>query len=125
MQNKEILDKFGEFFISKIRDNPYEYFLGLLDGKWKNYDSIKITNDLSKFNPEQIEIIKKILLSSLDVALHDFLFGINEENTFDIVAKEENKSASLKEMSDGLWGEPFGADGWIKRYSKYVIESQT
>ena len=33
--NKQVLDKFGEFLVTHLRDNGIEYAQGLLEKHWK------------------------------------------------------------------------------------------
>ena len=60
--------------------------------------------------------------ASIDAAIHDFLFAIEEqadfENDIQIIVNEDN----IVEMSDGLQGELFTQDGWLEKYSKFKGE---
>lgn len=119
MNIKEILNDFGKSLISKVRDGAYEDLLITIDGGFKSESTKKLSKDLSLFSPEQLEIVKKIVLSSIDDTLHHFLWKIEQSDKFDIVAKEQNETFSLKEESDGLCGELYTQEGWIEQFSKY------
>ena len=121
MDTKEIeaLDSFGKIFTAKSRDDAYEYLLKVIDGRLKSKEDIELSEEINHLNSNQIEILKKTVLSVLDVSLHHFLWMIEQSDGFDLVAIIEGKSLSLKEISDGLCGEPHGENGWFAKYSKY------
>jgi hypothetical protein len=58
-------------------------------------------------------------VSSVDKAIHDFLFKLQEvadfEDDIQVLVDGENGAG----LSDGIHGELFGEDGWQARYSKF------
>ncbi|MGL4824960.1 MAG: hypothetical protein ACRC4G_02025 [Alphaproteobacteria bacterium] len=112
-QNQKILDRYGELLMKMVRDEVIER---MHDEIGKNsYQNFK---DLSSNYKENI---KKFAIETVDLTLHYFVWMIEQKyDEFDIVYYDKNKKpASLLDISDGLYTEPCGEDGWIERFSKY------
>ncbi len=119
INKKEVLNEFGKILIHEVRDTVYRHFLKVIEGEMKSPSSIKIQKNLSDISPEQLELVKDTIRSTLDSSLHYFLWMIEQEDNFDLVAIKDNNSVSLREISDGLSGELHGENGWVAKYSKY------
>lgn len=117
--SKQSLDIFGEFLVKNLRDKGIENAEILLDNKSKAPSNLKIQAELSKFDESQKQLIKEIVIKSIDVAIHDFLFSLHEladfENNIQISVNGEN----IVEFSDGIHGESYSEDGWNTKFSKY------
>lgn len=116
------LDKFGEFIVVNLRDKAIETAEMLLENGSKSPQTKILQDELSTFNAAQKAIVANVVKTSIDAAIHDFLFAIEEqadfENDIQIIVNEEN----IVEMSDGLQGELFTQDGWLEKYSKFKGE---
>ncbi len=117
--SKQSLDIFGEFLVKNLRDNGIENAETLLNNKSKAPSNLKIQTEISKFNESQKELIKEIVIKSIDTAIHNFLFSLQEladfENNIQISVNGEN----IVELSDGIHGESYSEDGWNAKFSKY------
>ena len=116
------LDKFGEFIVVNLRDKAIENAEMLLENRSKSPQTKILQDELSTFNAAQKAIVANTVKASIDAAIHDFLFAIEEqadfENDIQIIVNEDN----IVEMSDGLQGELFTQDGWFEKYSKFKGE---
>jgi hypothetical protein len=120
MEATEYANKFGKLLIEYGRDNTFRDFLKLTEGKFKDAENIKLSNELKDFTPEQLETVKKLILLHIDDTIHNFLWMIEQNNEdFDIVVKKDGEWSTMDKESDGLYGESYGEDGWIAKYSKY------
>ena len=112
------LDKFGEFIVVNLRDKAIETAEMLLENGSKSPQTKILQDELLTFNAAQKAIVANAVKASIDAAIHDFLFAIEEqadfENDIQIIVNEDN----IVEMSDGLQGELFTQDGWLEKYSK-------
>ena len=116
------LDKFGEFIVVNLRDKAIENAEMLLENRSKSPQTKILQDELLTFNAAQKAIVANAVKASIDAAIHDFLFAIEEqadfENDIQIIVNEDN----IVEMSDGLQGELFTQDGWLEKYSKFKGE---
>ena len=116
------LDKFGEFIVVNLRDKAIENAEMLLENGSKSPQTKILQDELLTFNAAQKAIVANTVKASIDAAIHDFLFAIEEqadfENDIQIIVNEDN----IVEMSDGLQGELFTQDGWLEKYSKFKGE---
>ncbi|MDQ6423622.1 hypothetical protein RB620_29865 [Paenibacillus sp. LHD-117] len=117
MSDENALDKFGKLVMKDLRDSSISYFDKLIEGKWKAPSLQNLQNDLKIFNEDQINIIRRALVSSLDTGIHDFLFRLQNEEEDGVII--EVNGQNLAELSDGLNGELFTEDGWYHRFSEY------
>lgn len=119
MKVKNKLDKFGKFLVENLRDKGINYAELLLKGHWKAPSLLNIQRELNGLSDTQKEAVKKVIISTLDTAIHDFLFALQERTGFDneiqIIVDGEN----VIELSDGIHGEAYSDEGWYAKYSKY------
>lgn len=117
MSHEIALDIIGTIIMEDLRDKSINYLEKLIEGKWKSPSTQQLQIDLKQFNEDQLKIIKRALIASIDTGIHDFLFKIQEqdEEGFRITVNGQN----IAEISDGLHGELFTEDGWYHRFSKY------
>lgn len=120
MNEEEKLSQFGINFIETIRDNTIAKLEKIQNGKLKTKEAKFISSLLEKSNND-LEI-KKIATELIDNVLHDILFFIETNDDWAVIERsqaEEFEIQTLDEISDGLSGELYTEDGWIKKYSKY------
>ncbi|WP_163356170.1 hypothetical protein [Dysgonomonas sp. 25] len=114
------LDKFGEFLVENLRDTGVEFAELLLKNHWKTPSLQSIQGKLSEFTEEQKNIVLEVTIKSIDRAIHDFLFAVQEEadsdNEIQIIVNKKN----IAKISDGLHGEAYSEDGWYAKYSNYA-----
>ena len=113
------LDTFGKFLVENLRDKGINYAEKLLNNQWKAPALQDIQSGLSGFSVGQKEIVKKAVVATIDAAIHDFLFAIQEladdDNAIQILVDGHN----IVELSDGIHGEVYSEDGWYAKFSKY------
>ena len=118
----ETLDKFGKFIVENLFDKGLDRYTSLANGKLKTPRLQEFQNELKKFDSEQIHIIKQLTIEVLTTTTHDFLFALQERSEIeeDITVNVDNEN--IAELSDGLHGEIFLEDGWLKRFSEFADE---
>ncbi len=62
---------------------------------------------------------KTAVISTIDSAIHDFLFALQEQADFDNTIQIFVNGNNIVEMSDGIHGESFSKEGWNAKFSKY------
>lgn len=120
MEREDPLDIFGRFLMENLRDKAIYQLERLIHSKIKAPSSLSLQEELSKFTDDEINLIRKLFLDSIDSGIHDFLFAVQEVNDLEeedinIIVNGENIAA----LSDGLQGELFTEEGWILQYSEY------
>lgn len=113
------LDDFGEFIVQQMRDKGIEFYDKLEKGSWRAPSLMAIQESLNMFEEEQLVILRKCVIETLDTALHDFLFALQENHENEGTVQLLVNSEDIAGLSDGLNGELFSEDGWISKYSKY------
>ena len=128
IDKRAYLESFGKALIEGVRDHVYESVLGILEGSFKSPSLVELHENLAKISPEHIETIKRLSLETIDSTIYYFLWMIEQsdadENGLDLIQKTSEGSFSLKDYSDGLYGESYTEDGWISQYSKYPSSEQ-
>jgi hypothetical protein len=119
METKEILNGFGEHLINNVRDETIECMEMILSGKMESEEAqllYKKTNELSN---ETKNIIKEIIVNTIDRNIVRLLRLFEQSEKYIIAYDNGDKEININEISDGLSGELYGENGWIKKYSKY------
>lgn len=116
---KNPLDEFGQFIIKNMRDKGIDNYDKLEQGFWKSPSLQSIQEELKQFDEKQLAIIRKCVGSSIDTAIHDFLFALQVSTDLSQGVELIVDGVNIAELSDGLHGEPFGEDGWYAKYSAY------
>src|SRR5690242_343998 len=105
MSEENNIDKFGKFLVENLRDKGISHAEFLLNGRWKAPALQNIQYELSYLSISQKEAVKKAIISTIDSAIHDFLFALQEQADFDneiqIIVNDDN----IVELSDGIHGE--------------------
>jgi len=119
--NKKILNQFGEIMISEVRDEAIEKFEKIASGRIKSVTAKEIQAKLQLFSSDQIKIMREIIVNSIDDAVHNFLWMIEQHDELEVTLGEGEFSIkeNINKLSDGLSGEIYTEDGWIAAYSKY------
>lgn len=118
--NDRNLDLFGKLLVSEVRDESIEKFNMIKLGRIKSDAARTLTEKLSKFSVEDLEVIDEVVLSSIDNVIHNFLWMLDRnDEVLEVRVIGEMPSDSIASISDGLPGELYSEDGWITKYSKY------
>ena len=113
------LDKFGQFVVEHLRDDPLRYFDKLVAGEWKAPALKELQAKLGKLTAAQTKPVRECVESVLTNQLHDFLFAVVEANNRNQGLTITMDGENVVEASDGLHGEPFTDEGWIARFSAF------
>ena len=108
------LDEFGKVFIDSVRDNTIDNFERMFDGRMKGLTAEEVRDKLSLFDDYQKSILLWMIAKAVDQCMHNMLFMLEEHEEIRILFDKED----IIEESDGLAGELYTEDGWIKKYSK-------
>ncbi|GAB5555346.1 MAG: hypothetical protein Sapg2KO_49370 [Saprospiraceae bacterium] len=114
------LDKFGAFFIQNLLDKGLESFFALANNQLNSPSTEEIRNNYQKFTPDQQALIEKIVIKVLLSAKHDFLFALQKKYDSKNDIQFLIDGVEVAKLSDGLHGELFSEDGWIKQFSAYA-----
>ncbi|MCA9623807.1 MAG: hypothetical protein KC731_32515 [Myxococcales bacterium] len=114
----EPLDLLGRFIMKHLRDPGIHHVEHLLVAKWKAPALRDLQQELRSLSPEQRTLVRRAVVSSLDAAIHDFLFALQEASENGAVRILVDGNDPARE-SDGLHGELFSEDGWCARFSEY------
>lgn len=111
------VEKFGKFIVENLRDKGIDFAEGLLKGHWKSPELIEMQNEIANFNSLQKIVFIKAITATIDGAMHDFLFALQEINDIKILVDGQN----IVEISDGIHGEAYSDEGWFAKYSNHNL----
>ena len=109
-----IIEYFGKSLIKNVRDRSISQMEMKIKGEMIDEDSKKLYSRLEKLDIQEMELIKDIIPQIIDLTFHNMLFMIENDDEIKLMIKNKD----LKEESDGLAGELYSEDGWIKKFSK-------
>jgi hypothetical protein len=109
MLDKELLDIFGQKIICSVRDQAIFEFEAMVQGKMKSENTVKLNNELKTFDKNQIEILKKVVLTAIDSVIYNTLNMLeqNEENIKLLISQNGKNEKNILDISDSLSGELF------------------
>lgn len=113
------LDKFGEFIVKNMRDKGIDNYNKLVNGTYNAPELKELQDNLKQFNESQLSVIKQCVIDSIDTAIHDFLFAVQESTDLEEGIEILVDKTNIAKLSDGLNGELFSEEGWYAKYSKY------
>ncbi len=111
------IEKFGKFIVENLRDKGIDFAEDLLKGHWKAPELIEMQNEIANFNSSQKTVFIKAITATIDGAMHDFLFALQEINDIKILVDGQN----IVELSDGIHGEAYSDEGWFAKYSNHNL----
>lgn len=113
------LDVFGRILMKEVRDLTISSYDRMASGTMKSIMGKKIHALTTPFNEDQKEVIKSIVLTQIDAAIHNFLWLIERkgDSTFPLFLEGGVPPVDLAAASDGLTGELYSDEGWIAQYS--------
>ena len=113
------VDKFGKFIVENLRDKGMDFAAGLLNGHWKAPGLQELQNEIANLNDSQKATFMKAITQTIDGAMHDFLFALQEQADFDNDIQILVDGQNIVELSDGIHGEAYSDEGWFAKYSKH------
>ncbi|HUX80203.1 MAG TPA: hypothetical protein VMW10_10750 [Alphaproteobacteria bacterium] len=99
---RKILNNFGEKLIESARDKTIRESIKTIKGEIKDKISLQIAEKLKGIESQEMEAIENLIIDSIDGALNNFLWMIERDDIYDLVADMDSKKFSLKKLSDGL-----------------------
>jgi len=120
------LEEFGEIYIRFVRDTVLKQMISIINGESKALASKILYNNISAISSINKKHLEEVLIHTVDKCLHYTLFMLEEyQDQLKLTIKNEDaKDYSLVEISDGLCGELYTRDGWVKKYSNYSPSDQ-
>ena len=117
--NKSPLDRFGELLMTRLRDRAIEHQELIARGHYRAPGLKELQALVGAQSPDVQALILRCVTESVDSAIHDFLFTIQEHHDHDGSVDVLIGGQSVADASDGLHGEPYGDGGWQARFSRY------
>ena len=117
--NYAALDNFGKGLMQYSRDRTLNTASEILQGKIKSPNHKIVGETLQNLTPEErkaVEDLAKLLFNEMFFEFEQFL---NEHAEYKLVYSDGESEVDLLDLSDGLFGEMFGDDGWIEKYSEF------
>jgi hypothetical protein len=117
-EKNDIIYDFGKDVIVKARDMTIKDGVEILGGISKAPPHIKLYNELENLDERQKDAVKKIIINSVDSAINNFLWMMEENNDkYAFTAKCENGGQfDIEQESDGLC---VGQYVFIGEFSEY------
>lgn len=109
----------------KVRDQTILEWQMILDGRMKGTDAEMVRRTLEDLTSSQQDIVRSKITKVVYTALHNLLWGLEQEDGLNICCVEEDGShVNLSTVSDGLAGELYSEHGWIARFSEIDEKGQ-
>ncbi len=114
----EVVYDFGKEVIIQARDITIREDFEIVDGTSKAPSDIALHNELGTLSDSQKNTIKKLLVNSIDGAINNLLWMMEEHNDqYAFVAKcDDGTQFDIEQESDGLC---IGQYEFVDRFSKY------
>lgn len=106
-RKQELFDYFGKRIIETARDLTIHEELKIVEGTALAPLSKRLSKQLHGIDPKYLEAIKELIIDTVDGALNNFLWVIEQED-FSLVTinqDDPNNNFDLKGFSDGLCGD--------------------
>ena len=123
MKTLSPVDKFGKFIVENLRDKGIDFAEGLLKSHWKAPSLLEMQNEIATLNDNQKIAFIKAVTQTIDGAIHDFLFALQEQADFDNDIQIIVDGQNIVELSDGIHGEAYSDEGWFAKYSNHKYYS--
>jgi hypothetical protein len=114
------LDRFGELLVKSLRDKAIEQNEMLLAGQLRGKAVQPLQARVGALSEDQKDVIRDVVNDLLNVALHDFLFALQDAHDRNLGIEVVVDGSNIAELSGMLHGEALGPDGWIDRFSKIL-----
>lgn len=110
------LDKFGEDIIHTVRDSSIERVTDFAKGKYATDEAKRLQEFYASLSGNQKFHFDFLVAFAVDSALFRILRMAEQE----VIGISYQEVEDISEISDGLTGEIYGNNGWIKKYSKFI-----
>lgn len=124
MENKkqEIFDCFGKRLIETARDLTITEEFRVIEGTAAAPSSRELSQRLQSLDSEHLDAIKELIIDTVDGALNNFLWVIEQENISLIAVNQDSpgNNLDLKDFSDGLCGDYWN---FVDKFSSYKRSS--
>jgi len=117
------VDKFGKFIIENLRDKGIDFAEGLLRKHWKAPSLLEMQNEIANLNEAQKIAFINCVTKTIDGAIHDFLFALQEQADFDKDMQILVDGQIIVELSDGIHGEAYSDAVWFAKYSRHKSDT--
>ena len=117
--NRKPHDIFGLFLMKNLRDNAIEYLDTFQTGRNRAPELLAMQDEFTGLTPETKALFRRVFVSCLDAAIHDFLFALQEEHDGGGAVAVMAGNTDIASTSEALHAELFGSDGWYARFSRY------
>lgn len=117
------VDKFGKFVVENLRDKGIDFAEGLLNKHWKAPSLLEMQNEIANLNDTQKTAFINAITETIDGAIHDFLFALQEQADFDNEIQILVDGQNIVELSDGIHGEAYSDEGWFAKYSRHKSDT--
>src|SRR5262245_11631292 len=124
-QDAELLDEFGRFVMQSLRDRALQHIERLAQGLWRAPGLLPLQAELAGFDDRQRDVVMRCVRSAVDSAVHDFLFALQEQGESHGPIQILVRGRNVAQLSDGLHGEPYSAEGWQARFSEFGETGET
>lgn len=115
MEEKEILNQFGEMFINDVRTQTLSQLNKIFSGELKSEAAKQLHSKLNHFSADDMKIIKEVATIAVDRALFKVMYMFESSEDFIIGAVNDEEIINLNDISDGLGGEYYK---WIDEFSE-------
>lgn len=109
------LDKFGEIYINDVRDRSLSLLKNLIEKKIKAPRLQRLQQELEHLDDQSKKLAEELSITLIDNVIHNTLFLFESHDEIKLMYE----NLDLNDLSDGLSGELYSDDGWIKQYSQY------
>lgn len=108
------LNEFGKTFIEDVRDRTIYDVDSLISGLYRSEDALKVSKSFSFLDSTGKKFVETFIPMVVDYCLNNILEMFEQHEEIELRIAGQN----LNQISDGLAGELYSEDGWIKKYSK-------
>lgn len=109
------LDQFGEIYINEVRDRSLSLLKNLMKQKIKAPRLQRLQQELERLDDQSKKLAEELSITLIDNVIHNTLFLFESHDEIKLMYK----NLDLNDLSDGLSGELYSDDGWIKQHSQY------
>ena len=89
----------------------------IIRGEMKGKSGKRFSELFKDFDQEELSIVDQATEFAIDTVLHKLLFGAESDMFRILFGSENGEYINIANISDGLAGELYTEDGWIKRFS--------
>ena len=117
--SNENTDYFGKIFMHDVRDRTIRIWEKYLDGTMKGKTADHVSEIINEIPNELKEKFKELLPLIMNESIYNTLQMFEQNDDVILKIIQNGNEIDLTQISDGLSGELFSDDGWIKKFSEY------